>query len=96
MQQNDILTLVYRCIDEINRQLPPGGKLDKGLDTPLLGDGSKLDSLSLINFIVAFEEELEQTHRVRYNFLEESFLSNPSGPLNGVRSLVEFVQQRQD
>jgi len=93
MEQIDILTLIYASIDETNRQLPVDGRLEKSPDTLLLGDGSQLDSLSLITFVVAFEEALEQTHGARYNLLDEGFLGNPEGPLKSVRTLATFVEQ---
>jgi hypothetical protein len=95
MQHQDILNLAYFSIDETNRQLPAGDRLQKSPDTLLLGEGSGLDSLSLISFIVCFEEALEQAHGVRHNFLEEGFLQDPAGPLKSIGSLVEFIVQRQ-
>jgi len=91
MPDKDILDLVYGSIDEINRLLPADRRLEKSLDTALLGEGSELDSLSLINFIVAFEEALEQALGVRCNLLEEECLTDPTGPLKSIGSLVDFV-----
>ncbi len=96
MSNKDTLTLVYDCIDELNRQLPAGSRLVKSPDTALLGEGSTLDSLSLINFIVAFEEALQSQRAISCNLLEEACLTDPDGPLRNVRSLVEFVERSGD
>ncbi len=94
MEHADIIDLIYASLGETNRQLPADRQLEKSADTPLLGDGSRLDSLGLIIFLVSFEEALERTHGVRFNLLEEEFLGDPDGPLRNVRSLAAFVQER--
>ena len=91
MKHEDLLSLAYACIDELNRQLPSDRRLTKSPQTALLGDGSTLDSLSLINFIVAFEEAIEQTHGVQCSLLEDDVLGDPAGPLGTVGSLVDFI-----
>ncbi len=94
MEHTDILRIIYDSVDETNRQLPADGQLEKSLDTALLGDGSRLDSLGLIMFLVSFEEALDAVHGVRFDLLEDEFLSDPEGPLRNVRSLAAFVQER--
>ena len=94
MEHADILKIIYDSLDETNRQLPADGQLEKSADTALLGDGSRLDSLGLIVFLVSFEEALEAAHGLRFNLLEEEFLGDPDGPLRDVRSLAAFVEER--
>lgn len=91
MQVQEILALAYEAIDEVNRQLPPDNRIEKSPTTPLLGDGSTLDSLSLISFLVAFEEALEEAHGIRHDLLDDRFLGDPSGPLMSIESLAVFI-----
>jgi acyl carrier protein len=46
-------------VDDVNLQLPADGRLEKSLQEVLVGEKSKLDSLGMVNFLVAVEEKLE-------------------------------------
>ena len=94
MKHADILQLIYVSIDETNRQLPAERRLVKSPGTPLLGEGSVLDSLGLISLVVAFEEALDSACGIRFNLLEEEFLGDVTGPLRDVASLAAFVEAR--
>jgi hypothetical protein len=94
MEHADVLQLIYASLDQTNRQLPAERRVAKTPETALLGERSTLDSLALINFIVAFEEAVEQAQGVRLNLLEEEILGDPAGPLRDVASLAAFVQAR--
>ena len=54
---NDIL---YPAIEEINETLDEGEQLVKSPETVLFGDGSLLDSIGLVNFIVTTERIVEE------------------------------------
>jgi hypothetical protein len=47
-----VLRVMYDSIAEVNLQLPEHQRIEKSLTTILLGDGGRLDSLGLVNFIV--------------------------------------------
>jgi len=88
---NEVLEVVYDCIDELNRMLPTGAKLTKTIDTVLVGDSGVLDSLSLINFLVSLEEALRSKLDLQCFLLDESLLVDPSGPYRSIGQLSEWV-----
>src|SRR5262245_30754138 len=51
--------LLYEAVDEVNLGLAEGDRLQKSPDAVLAGDAGRLDSLGLINFIVAAEKRLQ-------------------------------------
>lgn len=55
-----IINTVYRAIDEVNEALAPRNRLEKALETHLIGATSKLDSLGLVNLALTLEEKLER------------------------------------
>ena len=59
--RNKILEGIYAAIDEVNEQLPEDQNLEKSLETVLLGSSGKLESINLVNLLVAIEENIEQT-----------------------------------
>ena len=88
----EIKTLVFRAIDEINQQLPIEDHLEKSLDAVLLGINSKLDSLGLINLIVAVEQNIEDEFDVTITLADEKAMSQKHSPFRTVESLVNYIR----
>lgn len=91
MNNNKILNLLYFSIDEINDQLVPEQKLNKSLDTVLFGKSGKLDSLGLINLIVAVEQNIEDEFDVSLTLADERVMSQRHSPFRTVGSLVDYI-----
>ncbi|MBT6439581.1 MAG: hypothetical protein HOK72_07720 [Flavobacteriales bacterium] len=90
----EVLEVVYECIDEVNRMLPAKSKLDKTMETVLVGDGGSLDSLSLINLLVGLEEALKLKFGIECFLLDESLLVEPNGPFQSIGHLSEWIASR--
>ena len=56
MKIDNIKTIVFTTIDELNQNLIKEDQLEKSLETRLFGGNSNLDSLGLVNLIVAVEQ----------------------------------------
>ncbi len=61
--RNKILEGIYAAIDEVNEQLPEDQNLEKSLETVLLGSSGKLESVNLVNLLVAIEENIEESKK---------------------------------
>lgn len=83
-----ILEVIYRSIDEVNEQQPPDKRVGKSLDTVLLGEGSPLESLGVVNLIVALEQNLELRLGVSASLTDDERLYRSDSPLGTVRSLA--------
>lgn len=53
-------TVVFSAMDRLREVLPPNVKLDRGRDTLLLGEGTSLDSMAVVNLLVFIEEEMQR------------------------------------
>jgi len=84
----------FKCIEELNNQLPPESRLQKSLDAILVGEGGTLDSLGLITFIVSLEEALEEETGVHMALLEEELLVDSNGPFRTVGSLLGCINKK--
>ncbi len=62
--KDEILALLYQCIDELNEQFPEEQRLAKSPQTELFGASSGLDSLGFVNFIALAEEKCEDRFNV--------------------------------
>ena len=58
MKQPEIETIIYQVFDNLMEQSTEL-ELEKQQSTPLVGDCSVLDSLGLVNFLVALEQLVE-------------------------------------
>jgi acyl carrier protein len=87
-----VLQCVYAAIDEANEDrqgdLPP---LEKSVETPIHGTASGLDSLGLINFVVAVEEGVERELGTEIVLSDDRSLSQEPSPFESVGALVDYI-----
>jgi acyl carrier protein len=53
-----LLEIIYKCAEELNRQLPEGRKLILKESTTVVGKDSSLDSLDIVMFTLNIEEQI--------------------------------------
>lgn len=94
MDDNEkIIQVIFDAIDEINEQYPEEQKLAKTLDTILFGESGKLDSLGLVNLIVATEQKLEETFEVSLTLADEKAMSLENSPFRNIKTLAEYISK---
>ena len=57
----------------------------------LYGQEGELDSLGLVNFIVAAEQEFDETFGVPVTLADERALSQRESPFRTIQSLAEYI-----
>src|SRR6266567_3874183 len=87
----DFENVVFRAIDRVNELLPELSAVAKCPDEPLAGVGSKLDSLGMVNLIVAVEEEVARQCGAQI-ILADVRGNGASDPLETVGSLVRYLK----
>lgn len=87
-----VLDCLYAAIDEINLERADKPPLAKALDTPIHGSDSGLDSLGLVNFVVAAEEMVEERFGVSIVLADDRSLAQEPSPFRSVRTLAEYVE----
>ncbi|MGP0091074.1 MAG: hypothetical protein ACLPKB_14110 [Xanthobacteraceae bacterium] len=91
--RNDILEAVYAGIDQLNRQSPDAKPIRKTPDAPLYGSDSDLDSLGLINLVVAVEQSVEQRLNVPITLVDDKALSQEVSPFSSIAALVDYIEK---
>jgi acyl carrier protein len=94
VNNGDILSLIQRAINDFNDQRTADERL---LDTPeasLFGRDGKLDSLGLVNLILAVEERISSELDVNITLADERAMSWKGSPFKTVQSLVDYVAER--
>ncbi|SVB12976.1 uncharacterized protein METZ01_LOCUS165830 [marine metagenome] len=89
--RNKILEGIYAAIDEVNEQLPEDRNLEKSLETVLLGSSGKLESVNLVNLLVAIEENIEETFGIPISITDERAVSEKNSPFRTVETLCNFM-----
>ncbi len=82
---------VFQAIDELNDILPPERQLQKSPDTVLYGSGGRLDSLELVNLIVAAEQNIEDEFGIPITLADERAMSQRNSPFRTVATLVAYI-----
>jgi len=82
---------VFRAIDEVNQARARKLRLEKSSDTVLMGESGRLDSLGLVNLVVAVEEQVAEEFGVTINIADTRARSQVSNPYQTVSSLVEYI-----
>jgi hypothetical protein len=62
MKRDDqIKTLIYRAIDQVNEVLRPAEAVAKSPETVLMGDAQVFDSMGFVTFMAALEDNISRT-----------------------------------
>ncbi|MCC7009041.1 MAG: hypothetical protein IT184_09515 [Acidobacteria bacterium] len=86
-----LTTAVFDAIDEVNALRPATDQLPKTLETELVGEAGRLDSLGVVNLIVALEPRVEAVLRSPVSLLADERFDPGAGAFRTVASLVEHL-----
>lgn len=88
-----IQQIVFQAIDDLNAIQPPGMTLEKTPDTVLFGSGAKIDSLGLVNLVVATEQLINAKLGKAVTLASEKAFSQRKSPFRTVGTLIEFITE---
>ena len=94
MTKERILQTLYDIIDQVNQLREANDQLEKSVATILSGEGGQLDSLGLINLIVAVEQKMEDEFHSTVILTDIDVLSTSNGPLHTVGSLAAYLLEK--
>jgi acyl carrier protein len=87
-----IVECLYAAVDETNRSRSGAVALAKSSDAPLYGSSSELDSLGLVNFIVAAEQKIEQAFGTSIVLADDRALSHEPSPFGSIQALADYIE----
>ena len=82
---------IFNSIEEINQQLEKEDELEKAVDTILFGEGGKLDSLGLINLVVAVEQNIEDEFDEAITLADERAMSQERSQFINVGAIKSLI-----
>jgi acyl carrier protein len=89
--KDKVLSAIFEIIDDLNPQLPEEMQLAKTPDTVLFGSGGKLDSLGLVNLVVAVEQKMQSEFDQPISITDERAMSQKNSPFRTVQTLAEYI-----
>ena len=91
--KDKIIEIIYSAIDEINEDLPKKNRLLKMTDENIFGNNGKLDSLGLVNLIVAIEGAIDTELDKSIIIANEKAMSMKNSPFRTVGTLSDFIEE---
>jgi D-alanine--poly(phosphoribitol) ligase subunit 2 len=90
-QKQKITNLVFSVIDEINKELSKDDQIIKSLDSVIYGSNGQLDSLGLVNFVVAVEQKIEDVFEKSINLTDDKAMSEKNSPFQTIETFVNYI-----
>ena len=87
---------IFSAIDDVNELLLPSQRLAKSPETVLMGNESALDSLGLVNLIVATERRVEEAFGVNVVLVDQESMSLKESPFKKIGTLVDYTKNLLD
>lgn len=91
MASDDILRVIFKGIDSVNDIRPKEARISKEADAALMGESGGLDSLGMVNLIVAIEQQIEEHFHVTLDLADDEAMSMKDNPFATVESLVNYI-----
>ncbi|MHA3980941.1 hypothetical protein ACW9UR_25095 [Halovulum sp. GXIMD14794] len=79
------------AVDEMNLSQPEDKQLSKDPDAVLFGPGSLLDSVGLVNLVMAAEQHLGDATGEDIVLASEAAMSRKRSPYRSLRALAEYA-----
>ena len=90
--ENPYYRIIENAIQELNES-KEGDTIGSTPDTVLLGPDSAIDSIDLINLIVAIEEKVNAKYGQPINLVSERAMSSQVTPFGSVSSLAAYLEE---
>lgn len=96
---NKIKITVFNAIDEFNLSQEDENKLEKNEDQVLFSragftEEGKLDSLTLVYFLVTVEEYLQKDFGNNFDLNTQDLIESKEKNLKNIATLISFIQTR--
>ena len=91
MDRERAVALIYEAIDIVNQQLPIAKRLAHSQATVIVGAGGALDSLGIVNFVLAIEEKVGEALRRPVQLFDPDWLADAGSPIGTVGSLTTYL-----
>lgn len=89
--KEEVLQLIFDVIDEMNDSLPSDQQVAKDPERILFGKEGQLDSLGLVELVVAVGDEVEDRFDQTIVLADEKAISQENSPFRTINVLADYV-----
>ncbi len=86
-----VLQAIYSAVDEINELREKDAQVEKSTDTVLYGPSGNLDSIALVNLVVAIEQNIEEEFGLPIILADEKAMSQRTSPFKTIEALAQYI-----
>ncbi|WP_349743726.1 hypothetical protein [Roseateles cavernae] len=90
-QESAVLEAIYQALRTLNEERDPAEQIAIGPDTCLFGEGSVLDSLSLVSVIVDLETSVSDQFGRAISLTDDKAMSRDPVPFTDVSALKTYI-----
>lgn len=94
-KSSEVLDVIFECVAELNKQLPPAERLQPSLDAILIGEGGILDSLGLVTLIASIEQSLSEHLSIDLPLIDEVIGDYQAETAWTIGRLQQFITSKQ-
>ena len=91
MNKQTIYELVINQVKQLNETLPENQRFTVNEKTILFGDGSNIDSLSLVSVIVDLESLFSDEYDHNISLTDDRAMTREISPFENISSLVDYI-----
>ena len=91
--ENQIKEMLFKVVEEINKNLDKDQQLKLSTETVLLGKEGNVDSILLVNLVVAIEQRIEDEFDIEVNLADERALFEKESPFRTIGTLIDYISQ---
>jgi len=90
-KKEKIVKIILEEVGTLNEYLPESQQLELSPQAVLFGEEGSLDSLALVNLIVAVEERIEEDFDTTISLADERALSQTESPFRTISTLADYI-----
>lgn len=90
-RETAVLEAIYQALRTLNEERAPDQQIAIGPDTSLFGEGSALDSLSLVSVIVDLETAVSDQFGKPISLTDDKAMSRDPVPFTDVTALKNYI-----
>ena len=91
--ENQIKEMLFKVVEEINENFDKDQQLKLSTETVLLGKEGNVDSILLVNLVVAIEQRIEDEFDIEVNLADERALFEKESPFRTIGTLIDYISQ---
>ena len=91
LERSHIVQAIFEAIDEFNETQPSENQLEKSESVIFFGRDGKVDSLGLVNLVLAVEEKIRDTFSTEISLMDEKAMSYKNSPFRSLESMTDYI-----